>query len=261
MTILRKILDEKRKEVAFIKRERLLEKEEIIEKQVPSFYSLLERATTMGIIAEIKRASPSKGTIKAEVDPVFQATRYATSGVQAISVLTDTPFFQGTMEDLRQVRKAVDLPILQKDFFIDRIQIDRAKQAGANIILLIAQALEEKEMYELYHYAKEQGLEVLCEVHDEAEMERVLRLGAKLVGINNRNLKNFQVDLATTERLANLVQSEDVLLVSESGLASRQDVERVSKAGARAILVGERLMRAKEVEKTIETFQVPLPKK
>src|SRR5690625_1363292 len=159
----------------------------------------------MSIIAEIKRASPSKGDINAAIDPVKQAKLYADNGASAISVLTDTPFFKGSMDDLRAVREVVNIPILCKDFMIDRIQIDVAKSAGANIILLIAAALDDNHLDKLYDYAKEHDLEVLCEVHNEEEMERVLKLGAKLVGINNRNLNTFKVDLKTTERLANMV--------------------------------------------------------
>src|SRR5699024_8738257 len=149
------------------------------------------------IISEIKRASPSKGAINTDVDPVKQATAYEALGASAISVLTDKPFFQGSMDDLRAVRAAVDLPILCKDFMIDPIQIDEAKAAGANMILLIAAALDDAALKSLYTYSLEQGLEVLCEVHNESEMERVLSLGATIIGINNRDLNTFTVDLNT----------------------------------------------------------------
>lgn len=260
MTILNKIIAEKKKEVVILKEKKVIEKEAVIEvsNRVKSFRESVLASKQMNIIAEIKRASPSKGVINDGVDPILQAKTYADNGVSAISVLTDTPFFQGTMDDLRAVRDVVDVPVLNKDFIIDRIQIKRAKRAGANIILLIAAALDDNEMTELYSYAKERDLEVLCEVHNEEEMERVLRLDAKLIGINNRNLKTFEVDLATTTRLANMITDPDTILVSESGIETVADVEFVRDAGARAILVGESFMRAERLKETIQEFQVPL---
>lgn len=258
MTILNKIIHKKKEEVALLKENNIVEKEEKIRKKLPTFAELVRKNNKMNIIAEIKRASPSKGMINDGVDPAEQAKRYEASGVQAISVLTDMPFFQGTMDDLRQVRKAVDLPILNKDFIIDSVQIDRAKRAGANIILLIAAALDDATFRHLYEYCREQELEVLCEVHNEEEMERVLQLDATLIGINNRNLKTFEVDLQTTERLAKMVDGSEAILVSESGLATQEDIETVRDAGARAVLVGETFMRAERVDEAIAQFQVPL---
>src|SRR5690625_4348249 len=198
MTILDKIIAEKKKEVSKLKQKT------IKKNNFPKIKTLQERILerqTMSIIAEIKRASPSKGTINDSVDPVKQAIEYSKNGASAISVLTDTPFFKGTMDDLRMVREVVDIPILCKDFIIDKIQIDHAKSAGANIILLIAAALNDEDLIHLYNYARELDLEVLCEVHNEEEMERILKLNAPLIGINNRNLKTFEVDLKTTARL------------------------------------------------------------
>src|SRR5699024_5634538 len=163
------------------------------------------------------------------------------------SVLTDTPFFQGTIDDLRAVRETVRIPILCKDFMIDPIQIDRAKAAGANIILLIAAALDDHEMANLYRYAKDKNLEVLCEVHNEEEIERLIDLVAKIIRINKRDLKTFKVDLKTTERLANMVTDTDTILISESGIKTTEDVETVAEAGAEAILVGETLMRSDNI--------------
>src|SRR5699024_5365517 len=259
MTILNKIIAEKRKEVTTLQERNVLETEPIIEqtKQIKTFRELALESDKMNIIAEIKRASPSKGIINDGVDPIQQAKTYADNGVNAISVLTDTPFFKGTMDDLRAVRDVVNVPVLNKDFIIDPIQIQRAKRAGANIILLIAAALEDAEMNHLYTYAKEQELEVLCEVHNEEEMERVLKLDADLIGINNRNLKTFEVDLATTARLANMITNPDTILVSESGIETKEDVEFVRDAGARAILVGETFMRTARLQETIQSFQVP----
>lgn len=275
MTILNKIIAEKRKEVARMKAEAAGVGAVAGEGadagvsagaagagaglvDLPTFRDLVLASETMSVIAEMKRASPSKGIINDTVDPVVQASVYAENGVNAISVLTDTPFFKGTMDDLRAVRAAVQVPVLNKDFIIDPIQIDRAERAGANIILLIAAALDDAEMRSLYNHAVGLGLEVLCEVHNEEEMERVLKLGAQLVGVNNRNLKTFEVDLATTERLAGMVTDPETILVSESGIETVADVEFVRDAGARAILVGETFMRADNLQETVRSFQVPL---
>lgn len=259
MTILENIIAEKHKEVERLKSGNVFE--EAVprrEVDVPSFYETARKSKTMSIIAEIKRASPSKGTINAAVDPIAQAKTYADNGAAAISVLTDKPFFNGSMEDLRQVREVVDVPLLCKDFIIDEVQIEQAKRAGANIILLIAAALDDETMKRLYEYALKRELEVLLEVHNEEEMKRALGLGAKLIGINNRDLKTFNVDLETTARLSRLIDEDDIVLVSESGLKTPQDVVTVRDAGARAILVGETFMRADDVGGAIRSFQVPL---
>lgn len=259
MTILNKIITEKKKEVAQLLNQTF--DQVTISKNAKSFHQIMKEKSTMGVIAEIKRASPSKGMINANVDPVKQAKIYAKNGASAISVLTDTPFFKGTMDDLRAVREIVDIPILCKDFIIDKIQIDRAKAAGANIILLIAAALTDADLKKLYEYALENDLEVLCEVHNEEEMERVLNLGAIIIGINNRDLKTFHVDLETTTRLSSMVTDPEIILISESGIQTKEDVETVAKAGAKAILVGETLMRTSDVAKTINNLQIPLSNK
>ena len=254
-TILEKILVEKEKEVKELINQTFDQTN--INRPIKTFKQMIKEQNKMGVIAEIKRASPSKGMINADVDPVKQAITYAESGANAISVLTDYPFFKGTIDDLKAVREVVDIPILCKDFIIDKVQIDRARAAGANIILLIAAALDDDKLKQLYEYAKELQLEVLCEVHDEEEMERALTLKPEIVGINNRNLKTFEVDLNTTARLAKMVDT-DTILISESGIQSKADVEAVAKAEAKAILVGETLMRAANVEETLKQFQVPL---
>lgn len=259
MTILDKIIIEKKKEVAQLLNQTF--DQVVIDKKITSFQQLMKEKSTMSVIAEIKRASPSKGIINANVDPIKQAKIYAENGASAISVLTDTPFFKGSLDDLRAVREIVDIPILCKDFIIDKIQIDRAKAAGANIILLIAAALTDTDLKKLYEYSLENDLEVLCEVHNEEEMERILNLDAKIIGINNRDLKTFHVDLDTTTRLANMVTDPETILISESGIQSQEEVETVAKAGAKAILVGETLMRANNVAETIHHFQIPLSNK
>lgn len=259
MTILDDIIKEKRKEVLRLKNKTFAQTP--IKPIKKTFTEQIKHKQTMGIIAEIKRASPSKGMINADVDPVEQAKFYEANGANAISILTDAPFFKGSMNDLKAVREAVDLPILCKDFIIDTIQIDQAKAAGANIILLIAAALSKQELVHLYEYATSQNLEVICEVNNETEMETVLKTGAILIGVNNRNLKTFDVDLQNTARLAHLVENEDVILIGESGISTREDVEELANAGAEAILVGETLMRADDVPQTLTSFQVQLPVK
>ncbi|WP_067842238.1 indole-3-glycerol phosphate synthase TrpC [Amphibacillus sediminis] len=247
MTILADILTEKRKEVEQLKQHYLPQ-----ERHAPlhSFYRYCQQAEQIQIIAEFKRASPSKGVINAKLDPRAQAIAYQKAGAAMISVLTDQPFFQGSFQDLREVRSVVDLPILNKDFIIDEIQIDRAYQQGADVILLIAAALPEQRLEQLYHYATKLGLEVLLEVHDPSELALAKQIGASLIGVNNRNLKTFEVDLAVTEALAKLIDHSKQILISESGIKNSTDVARVRRAGAKAILVGETMMRSTKLEDT-----------
>lgn len=256
LNILDKILIEKEKEVQILKNKTFKE----IDYQKPiTLHESILNSTSMNIIAEIKRSSPSKGHIQMNVDPVAQAEKYEALGAVAISVLTDEPFFNGSMDDLRAVRKAVNLPILCKDFVIDPIQIDRAKAAGANIILLIVAALDDKNLTSLYKYARKLNLEVLVEVHNELEMQRAINLGAQLIGINNRDLKTFKVDLETTNRLTSMVKDPETIIISESGIRTKEDVIKVTHAGAKAILVGETLMRAKDLEMTFGDLKIPIP--
>lgn len=256
MTILDKIVQQKKKEVEQLKKKPIPEVQPATG-QVPSIARTFHNTEHMNIIAEIKRASPSKGSIDLDVDPVKQATLYASNGVGAISVLTDETFFKGSMDDLRAVSKMVDVPLLCKDFFIDEIQIDHAKAAGASIILLIVAAVSSSKLRELYTYAKDQGLDVLCEVHDDDEMITAMDLGADIIGINNRNLKTFEVDLSTTGLLASMVTNPETILISESGIKTREDVAQAAGNGASAVLVGETLMRADDLPKTISELQVP----
>lgn len=206
------------------------------------------REPGMAVIAEFKRASPSKGAIAVGADPSAVTSAYLAGGAAAISVLTDERFFQGSLDDLRQVRKlahAARTPaaVLRKDFVIHTYQIAEGRAAGADCVLLIAAALDDQELAELHAASHDHGLQALVEVHDEAELERALRVGATLVGINSRDLRTFQVDLATIERVAAGVPT-DVTLVGESGVRTRDDVARLARAGVHAILVGETLMRA-----------------
>ena len=197
------------------------------------------------VIAEIKKASPSKGVIREHFVPAQIAATYASHGAACLSVLTDRGFFQGDADCLRQARAACSLPVLRKDFMVDAYQVDEARAWGADCILLIAACLDDVQMADLEAQALGLGLAVLVEVHDGAELERALRLKTPLLGINNRNLKTFEVTLDTTLGLLSMV-SADRLLVTESGILGRDDVRRMRSAGVHAFLVGEAFMRAED---------------
>lgn len=209
---------------------------------VVPFVPALHRET-VALIAEVKKASPSKGVFVADFDPPAIAREYAAHGAAAISVLTDTPFFQGHLDHLRQVKAAVDLPVLRKEFILSPYQVLEARAAGADAVLLIAACLSDGLLRELYEAVQAHGMAALLEVHNEAELARVLPLEPALVGINNRNLHDFSVDLATTVQLAAQCPA-DITLVGESGIHNTADVRRLAEAGVHAVLVGESLMRA-----------------
>ena len=201
----------------------------------------------LGLIAEVKKASPSAGVIASDFDPVRIARAYEAGGAHALSVLTDKQFFQGDIAFLNRIRAEVALPILRKDFIVHEVQIAEACVAGADAVLLIVAALEQERLEALFQEAELLQLDVLVEVHNAEELERALEIGATLIGINNRNLTTFEVDLGTTETLSEEVP-ESVLLVCESGLKTRADTQRAFNAGCNAILVGESLMRAGDIE-------------
>ncbi|CAM3828964.1 indole-3-glycerol phosphate synthase TrpC [Mesobacillus zeae] len=255
-TILDKILAEKEKEISMLKQ--TFHPAAAAKSPKTSLYDRFYHSEKMNVIAEIKRASPSKGEINFTVDPTLQAKRYEEYGADAISVLTDTPFFKGSMADLQLVRQAVDVPVLCKDFIIDEIQIDRALAAGADVILLIAAALCTDRLGTLYSYAKEKELDVLLEVHNEPEMEMALSVDADVIGINNRDLKSFVVDLGVTERLLNKYDHPGKIFISESGFQTASDVERVKQAGARGILVGEALMKSENISRIMMGLKISL---
>jgi indole-3-glycerol phosphate synthase len=199
------------------------------------------------IIAEVKKGSPSKGLIRPDFDPVDIARRYQAGGAACLSILTDREFFMGDLSFLEQIAEAVTVPLLRKDFIIDPYQLVEARVYGADAVLLIAAALDQARLAQLTEQAHELGLDVLLEVHDAEELARALRIPVRLIGINNRDLKTFHTDLAVTERLLPLIP-EDRLVVSESGLRSRDDILRLQRAGAQAFLVGESLMRQEHFE-------------
>jgi len=207
------------------------------------------KAGRVALIAEVKKASPSAGVICPDFDPVQLAGEYEAAGASCLSVLTDEKFFQGSLDHLRQIRAAVKLPLLRKDFIIDERQILEAIDWGADAILLIVAMLTDQDLRRFHSLAEEAGLAALVEVHDEAELERARAVGAELIGVNNRDLKTFKVDLATTERVAAklALPAGDApvtrILVAESGIHTRTDVQRLARCGATAILVGESLMK------------------
>jgi indole-3-glycerol phosphate synthase len=273
VNILDKIVEEKKREVAKLPA-RLIAAGDLRDAMLEhgerrDFISALKNPRgDIALIAEVKKASPSAGIICKDFDPVKIAKEYEAAGASCLSVLTDEKFFQGSLDYLRQIRAAVKIPLLRKDFIIDERQILEAIEWGADAILLIVAILKDEQLQKFHSLATEAGLAVLVEVHDEAELERALKISPALIGVNNRNLKTFKVDLATTERLAAMLDRRtgvapvsnlknengdrrDVrpaLLVAESGIHTRADVERLRKCGAKAILVGESLMKNGDIQ-------------
>jgi indole-3-glycerol phosphate synthase len=274
MNILDKIVEQKQREVAQLPARRIAAgdlRDAMLEYgERRDFIAALRRpvAGDIGLIAEVKKASPSAGVICPDFDPVRIAREYEAAGASCLSVLTDEQFFQGSLDYLRQIRAAVKLPLLRKDFIIDERQILEAIEWGADAILLIVAILSDAQLQQFHALAMEAGLAALVEVHDEEELIRALKVSPALVGVNNRNLKTFEVDLGTTERLAAklaasggrrslppassaLAAASSPLLVAESGIHSRGDVARLQRCGAGAILVGESLVRQGNIRQKV----------
>lgn len=208
----------------------------------PRDFAAALRRDSVALIAEVKKASPSKGVLIEDFDPVGLGTIYAENGAAAVSVLTDEKFFQGHLDYMRNVRAAIEAPVLRKDFIIDAYQIHEARAANADAVLLIVAALDDDQLRSLYAEITRLGMTALVEVHNEAELDRALALGATVIGVNNRDLKTFDVDLETTGRLAKRMP-DDVILVAESGIRNADDVKRMGDLGASAVLVGESLVK------------------
>ena len=255
MTILDEILATKRDEVAAAKRREapaaLRARADACREAPRGFRAALASGPRPRVVAELKRRSPSKGEIRPDFDPVGCAKAYADAGAAAISVLTDARYFGGELSLLATVRREVALPLLRKDFLVDAYQVDEARVAGADAVLLIARALDVAQLRALRERAAALGLDALVEVHDESEVDAALAAGADLVGINNRDLATFTTDLATTERLAARLVAAGVVVVGESGIFTHDDVRRLEAAGADAVLVGEALMREPDVGRAL----------
>jgi indole-3-glycerol phosphate synthase len=250
--ILDTIVERKREEVAALQQEGIRLPETDIAPPRGFMRALLD-APGVAIIAEAKKASPSKGVIQPDFDPQRIALNYQRGGAHAMSVLTDKDFFQGSIDYIPLVRDMVDLPVLRKEFIIDPLQIEEAAVYGADAILLIAAILETAQLREFRLQAEEAGMDVLVEVHNEAELAKALAAESKLIGINNRNLNDFSVDLNTTFRLQQEIPA-DIPVVSESGISSREDMLRLKKSGITAALIGESLMRSADQGTTLQDF-------
>jgi indole-3-glycerol phosphate synthase len=253
-TMLDEIVASKYRELAFARRQlsqSALEMRISLAPPVRDFRAALACARRIRLIAEVKKASPSARVIRTDFDPVAIARAYEQHGASCISVLTDAPYFQGHLDHLVRVRGAVTAPLLRKDFIIDEYQIMEARCAGSDAILLIAEILDDNALTRLQNQARCLGMSVLVEIHEAANLARVLASGADLVGINNRDLRSFKTDIAHTLRLRDQIPP-DVAIVSESGISTRRDVERLEAAGVTAILVGESLMRSPDVGLAVE---------
>lgn len=262
--MLHKIVEQKKQEVARLKQtssiQALLRQAEAMEPPRGFRRALLDSQRPVSVIAEVKKASPSKGLIRPAFDPLAIAREYEQAGVEAISVLTDHPFFQGELSSLTAIHQAVGRPLLRKDFLLDEIQVVEARAAGADCILLIAAILEPQRLAALAQAAKELGMDVLAEVHDEWELEQVMSHSTPdLLGINNRDLRSFQVDLETTARLLPSVPP-GLPVVSESGISTPEDLAFLQRAGVRAVLIGEHFMRQEQIARAVtELFGVRAP--
>jgi indole-3-glycerol phosphate synthase len=249
MTILDKILAKTRVTIEADRRQRTdreLEAEIADRPPCRDFHAALAAEDRVQLIAEVKRASPSAGLIRADFDPPAIARAYRQGGAACISVLTDQPFFQGSLDYLRAVREAVDLPLLRKDFIVDRYQLLQARQAGADCVLLIAECLTGEQLKTLHDQASQLGLQTLIELYEPKNLDAVLDTGTKLVGVNNRDLRTFETSLERTLSLRPQIPA-DRLVVGESGIATHEDLQRLARGGVKAVLVGESLMRNDDI--------------
>ena len=254
-TVLDRIVEAKRAEVGALRRDGTALRRAAEERDDPArpFAAALRVDGVVALLAEVKRQSPSAGEIRPNVQPADIAAGYEAGGAAAVSVLTDREFFGGTLADLEAVRSRIGLPVLRKDFTLDAVQLWQARAAGADAVLLIARILDDAELTDLLALSTDLGMSTLVEIHEERELERALKAGAQLVGINNRDLARFTTDLEITLRLAAEVP-RDATLVSESGIRTAADVERLGAAGVDAILVGEALMREEDVTAAARTL-------
>ncbi|MEM9951993.1 MAG: indole-3-glycerol phosphate synthase TrpC [Chloroflexota bacterium] len=254
-SILDEILEKKVEEVAIAKQSApLATVRELSERVSPAkdFRSALHK-DTVALIAEVKKASPSKGVMMPNFNHMVLASAYAANGASAISVLTDEQYFQGHLRYLKEISKSVDLPTLRKDFIIDPYQVYEARMARASAVLLIVAALEDSQLADLYAIITELGMTALVEIHNEDEFERAMKINPTVIGVNNRNLKTFKVDLATIERVADLIP-DDVTLIAESGLKTPEDVAHMGAIGAHAVLIGEGLVTSGNIPETVQAF-------
>lgn len=247
--VLVRIIEQKRLDIANARSRRSLDELKSLVASAPkprNFLGALQAKYPMGLIAEIKKASPSAGLIRADFDPVQIAQIYEDNGAACISVLTDEHFFQGHLSFLEQVRAGVSIPVLRKDFIIDPYQVWEARASGADCILLIAECLDDESLHSLYQLSAELGMQSLVEVYDPENVERVLNLHPPMIGVNNRDLRSFVTDLQHTVRLRQTIPG-DVLVIGESGIHSNADVQMLQAAGVHGILVGESLMRSPDI--------------
>lgn len=257
-TILDKILDQKRLDIAAAKASVSFEDLQLQLADAPpvrGFLNALRSAEAPALIAEVKKASPSAGLIRPDFDPVAIATEYESSGAACLSILTDEKFFQGHLDYLKAIRKVVGIPVMRKEFIIDRYQVLEARVAGADCILLIAECLDDAQLIDLYQYARELGMDVLIELYDLENVPRVMATGTKLLGVNNRDLRSFVTSMEHTFIVRGQVPG-DVLLVSESGIGTHDDILRLRAAGIGAVLVGESLMRQPSVSQAVRRLML-----
>lgn len=244
MNILDEIIETKKIEVKNMKRERV------------SFIKKLESNKNVSIIAEIKRASPSKGDLNIDLSPKSLAKKYEEGGASAISVLTDRSYFKGSHKDLLEAKEVTSLPVLCKDFIIEKEQIDYAYLTGADIILLIVAALNDKDLAELYSYAKGKGLDVIVEVHNEEEVDRAILINPRIIGVNNRDLKTFKTNIENTFKLSKKIKDSGAFLISESGIKTKEDIKTLAEHYVDGVLVGESFVTSDNIGEKFSSFKI-----